>query len=495
MLRPECTQCQKYGVNCPGYTRTRKFMDEGPTLHQRFGQHRPNPKPKSESTTTPTTPSASVSLSPTTSTPTESIDERLVPSLVTTSHSAQQPVIFGTFVLKAFTKWFGLNKLRVHVPWTAHVAQNIGQDPAFDAAIHSLTAIFLAHTHKDTSLHRSSREVYTKALRLFGNRIRRVENIHSSDSVSITIALSLFEAYSQTDPDSWARHAGATALLMTSRGPRAHLTGFDRCLYLSFRSFIVAEAFVNGKRCVFETPEWQAHIDQVRAEDMASPKVKNGPIALIIDLQDRIFCEVAKAPGFLFHARRVHLAPDRLKAVRSLAVEIRRCSQAMYTLTGQLRLAAAVQGYGLKTEDAGKDKHEKLFIGPIPSTFPQEFANSVLRGADICLFILRLLLGYLECVEVQDMSRLSGKANGRSDPLPFRIVSKLAHHQDQGKSLGKTRSGGVQSADEWLDQVAASMGLEAFDIITDGSEYSDQGERPRTLETRSICAIGQNNYA
>lgn len=477
MLRPECKQCQKYGVTCPGYTRTPKFMDEGPSLRQRFAQHKPQPKPNSITTSTTSSALVLTSATPSPTTPTESIDERLLPSLVTTSHSAQQPVIFGTFVLRAFTKWFGLNKLRVHVPWTLHVAQNIGTDPAFDAAIHALNAIFLAHTHTDKRLHRSSREIYSQALRLFGNRIRRVEDMHSSNSVSITIALSLFEAYCQTDPDSWARHAGATALLMASRGPGAHLTGFDRCLYLSFRSFIVAEAFVNGKRCVFERPEWQAHIDQVRAEDMASPKV-NGPIALIIDLQDRIFCEVAKVPGFLLHARRVHLLPDPLKAVQSLAAEARRCSQAVYTLAAQLRLAAAVQGYGSRTEFAGDVGHEKPFIGPIPSTFPQEFANSVLRGSDICLFILRLLLDYLESADVQNTCRLSAKSDedDNPDPLPFRIVSKLARYQDQEKSSEKTSSEGVPSADRWLDQVAASMGLEAFDIITYASEHPDRGD-------------------
>lgn len=465
MLRPECTQCQKYGVACSGYTRTRKFMDEGPTLHQRFGQRKPQPRSNSMSTTS-NTPSTS-----TPTTPTESIDERLLPSLVTTSHCAQQPVIFGTFVLKAFTTWFGLNKLRVHVPWTLHVAQNLGTDPAFDAAIYALNAIFLAHTHTDNALHLSSREIYTKALRLFGNRIRRVQNMHTAHSVSITIALSLFEAYSRTDPDSWTRHAGATAMLMASRGPRAHLTGFDRCLYLSFRSFIVAEAFVNGKRCVFERDEWQAHIDQVRVEDMASPKV-TGPIALFIDLQDRIFCEVAKVPGFLFLARRVRLVSNSRKAVQALVAEARRCSQVMSTLAAQLRRAIAVQWYGSRREYAGKDNREKSFIGPIPSAFPQDVANNVLRGSDICLFILRLLLDWLENVEVQDKCGISGGENNYdgSDPLPFRIVSKLARCREERLSSELDCSEGVPPADKWLDQVAASMGLEAFDIITFASE-------------------------
>lgn len=245
---------------------------------------------------------------------------------------------------------------------------------------------------------------------------------------------------------------------------------------------------MNEKRCVFERPEWQAHIDQVRVEDMASPKV-NGPIALFIDLQDRIFCEVAKVPGFLFCGRRVRLAPEPWKAVQSLAAEARRCSQALYTLAAQLRLAAAVQGYQSRLQgDSGKNG-EKPFIGPIPWTFPHEFANSVLHGSEICLFILRLLLDWLDSADVQDACRFSGERNNvdSSDPLPFRIVSKLARCQEQRLPLKKTRSEGIPSADKWLDQVAASMGLEAFDIITYASGHPNQeANTGRQIPDRSV---------
>jgi hypothetical protein len=371
----------------------------------------------------------------------------------------QQPVIFGSYVLTAFKRWFGLNKYRVHVPWTAYVAQKIGQSPAFDASIFSLNATFMGHSHTDTMLQRSSREIYSKALRLFGDRIHDPDMMKSRESVSITILLSLFETYSRTDPDSWARHAGGTALLMAHRGPKAHLTGFDRCLYLSFRSFLVAEAFVNDKRCIFERPEWQAHIDQVRAEDMADPRV-DGPIALFIDLQDRIFMEVSKVPGLLFQARRLRSAPGS-DASRRLASQSLRCSRSLRTLSAQLRLAAAVQS---SRGDAAGDGDKRPFIGPIPSTFPQEFANSVLRGSDICLSILQILFDYLGKEDPPEDGLET------PDPLPFRIVSNI------GK-LGDGMSNAILPADKWCDMVAASMGLEAFDIVKCVRESPDSSDQ------------------
>lgn len=221
---------------------------------------------------------------------------------------------------------------------TEYIAQEVGKSPAFDAAIFSINLIFMGHSHYDDKLQRFSREVYCKALRLFADQIRGKEAMKSRESVSITIALSLFEAYSRTNPDSWARHAGGTALLMDRRGPAAHATGFDRCLYLSFRSFLVAEAFVNCKHCLFEQPEWQAHIDQIRAEDMSSSRV-DGPIALFIDLQDRIFAEVVKVPGILCQAR---ASAESRGATQNLAL---RCSQTIHTLAAHLRIAATVQNY------------------------------------------------------------------------------------------------------------------------------------------------------
>jgi hypothetical protein len=429
-------------------------MDEGEKLHQRFGKRRSNP------TTLPPT----------------SIDERIVPSLAARSTDKQQPVIFGSFVLSAFTRWFGLNKYRVHVPWTQYVAQHIGQSPAFDAAVYCVNSMHMGHVHKDTRLQRSSREVYSKALRLFGDRICDPDSMKSSESVSITIVLSLFEAYSRTASDSWTRHAAGTALLMAHRGPAAHLTGFDRCLYLSFRSFLVAEAFVNGRRCIFEKPEWQAHIDQVRWEDMASPRVDE-PIALFIDLQDRIFMEVSKVPGLLYQARRLHTIPDSQRAARRLATQVQCSDQALRALSAQLRLAATVESYEC-LNDASTDNHEKAaFIGPIPSTFPQEFANSVLRGTDNCSYILRLLLDFLESDEVQNLtpSPESKTETEISDPLPFCFVSKLALHGDANSgSSGQERN--LPPPEKWLDLVAASMGLEAFEVVTCAIETPGSAE-------------------
>jgi hypothetical protein len=437
-------------------------MDEGPQLRTRFAK-KPEPAP-------------------------ESIDERIAPSLVARTMGKQQPVIFGDFVMASFTRWFGLNRYRVHVPWTTYVAQHGGKSPAFDAAVYSMNLVFMGYTHIDGKLQRSSQEMYSKALRLFGDRIRNEAAMKSRESVSITIMLSLFEAYSPTNPDSWAHHAGGTALLMAHRGPEAHLTGFDRCLYLSFRSFIVAEAFLNDKRCIFERPEWQAHVHQVRREDMVDPRV-DGPIALFIDLQDRIFIEVAKIPGLLFESRRLGQTDNPGQAAQQLSARALSCSQVICTFSAHLRLASAVQKYQwCKPDDNnGTESSEKAaFIGPIPSTFPQEFANSVLRGCEICMYILGLLVDYLDGYKAETQS-CDGDQTENMDPLPFRFVSKLRGLK--GANSTPIEADGPEkdlpSPNKWLDLVAASMGLEAFDIIT----YPTKSRSPEPVDDHWHAAL------
>jgi hypothetical protein len=268
---------------------------------------------------------------------------------------------------------------------------------------------------------------------------------------------------------------------MAHRGPEAHLTGFDRCLYLSFRSFVVAEAFLNGKRCIFERPEWQAHVHQVRREDMVDPRV-DGPIALFIDLQDRIFIEVSKIPGLLFESRRLRQSDNPGQVAQQLSARALACKRVIHRFSAHLRLAAAVEKYQwCKPDDNnGAESSDKAaFIGPIPSTFPQEFANSVLRGCGICMYILGLLIDHLDNYKV-DIQSCEGDQTEDVEPLPFLLVSKL--RGSRGANLTSIEADGpgkdLPSPNKWLDLVAASMGLEAFDIIT----YPSKNRSPELVD-------------
>ncbi|EAW09794.1 uncharacterized protein ACLA_040100 [Aspergillus clavatus NRRL 1] len=298
----------------------------------------------------------------------------------------QQPEIFRDFVLTAFPRWFGLNKYRVHVPWASYVADVLGQNAALDAAVFCITSVFMGRSHYDCTLQKSSREMYSKALVSLGGIIKHEEIMRSRESVSTSILLSMFEAYSQTKEDSWVQHAAGAALLMSLRGAKSHLTGFDRCLYLSFRSFLAAAAFIEGKPCLFEKPEWQALISEIRKQDMVDPRA-NATLSALIDRTDRLFMEVVKIPGLMYHTNQhLHATPRKSPSeTDELVTQVQHCKQMIQGLAAEIRLVVSSKGH--RNTDG-----RMTLIGPIPSNLPQSFASGVLRGTSNCFKILGILL-------------------------------------------------------------------------------------------------------
>lgn len=149
-----------------------------------------------------------------------------------------------------------------------------------------------------------------------------------------------------------------------------------------------------------------------------------------------------------------------------------------------MRLAAAVQSY-----DSCPSDEKTPFIGPIPSTFPQEFANSVLHGSDRCLLILRLLGRYLDTEGRWEAMPSGNQGNLQlSDPLPFRLMSRLGG--DEGKQCrSSSGSESIISANKWLDIVAASMGLEAFEIVTCATTVPESSHGQERISQSTVLAL------
>lgn len=428
-----------------------KFQDEGPQLRRRFGPRHGHASSNS---------SQRAVLARRQQFPPATIDEQVLPSLVSRSVSNQQPVVFRDFVLTAFPRFFGLNRYRVHVPWASYVAEQLGKNPALDAAVYCITCAFMGQWNDDMKLKESSWEMYSKALNLLKDSLKDEVAMRSRESVSTSILLSLFEAYSRTNQDSWVRHAGGAALMMSLRGAGSHVHGFDRCLYLSFRSFIVAQAFVEGKPCIFEQPEWQALIDRIRKEDMVDPRADE-PISVFIDISDRLFMEIAKFPGLVSETRALLASPlTHPSKKKLLSARIFNAREVTLALAAEMRTALAAHGY---------ISRKAPFIGPIPSSFPESFANCILRGTDTAVKVLDLLLVELANSNLVSadaagapvsMSSIAGGIEDVTEPTAgrktFHIVSGLGCDRGDGPRV-----------DEWLDLVASSMGMEGMRVVYD----------------------------
>jgi hypothetical protein len=397
--------------------------------------------------------------------PADSIDERVLPSLVANTMSGQQPLVFKDFVWCCFPRFFGLNRNRLKVTWAGYVQEQLGRNKALDAAIYCITCAFMGQYHDDLRLRQSSHEMYSKAMGYLLGSIKDVATMKSRESVSTSILLSLFEVFAATKEDSWAQHAGGTALMMSLRGANAHRSGFDRCLYMSFRSFLVAQALVECKPCIFEKPEWQSFMDRIRREDVNDTK-SDEPVSVFIDISDRLFMEIAKFPGIVSETQDV-LSPStgHPSKKKLLAARIWNCRRTTRALATEMRIALSVHGY-LSRLDKGKSG----FVGPIATTFPEGFANCLLRGTDTTISILDLLLAELAASEIADLSEPRGSTPVILPRLKdtlflpasrrFRIVTGLQGNKGQP-------GGSRPEAIEWMDLVASSMGMEGLKLVYD----------------------------
>lgn len=453
-----------------------RFLDEGPALRQRFQS-------------TQKTRSAKAL-------PPNSIDERVLPSLVAKVMSGQQPVVFGSFVWSYFPRFFGLNRHRLKVTWASYISERLGQSPVFDTAVYCITCAFLGQYHEDQRLERYGREMYAKAMSSLRECFADEKARRSRDSVGTTVLLSLFEALAITSEDSWVHHASGTSSMMALRGASAHHSGFDRCLYMSFRSFIVAQALVQGKPCIFEHPEWQAFIDRVRREDVAELQ-HDEPISVFVDISDRMFMEVAKFPGVVSEARQILSSQSKPDPSQTelLAARIWSCRENIRSIADEMRIALSVHGYLSRIGDAD-------FVGPISSSFPDSFATCILRGTDTTISILDMLLALVASTpasspitETSPSSESSSNRNSSSRaltaspsssstytallprvksitaaPLPpittpcsFKLVSGLA---SPDKEVSRVRQESQRPRlTEWLDLVASSMGMQGLKIV------------------------------
>lgn len=446
-----------------------RFLDEGPALRQRFQSTQKARSAKAL--------------------PSNSIDERVLPSLVAKVMSGQQPVVFGSFVWSYFPRFFGLNRNRLKVTWASYISERLGQSPVFDTAVYCITCAFLGQYHEDARLERYGRELYAKALSSLRECFADEKAHRSRDSVGTTVLLSLFEALAITSEDSWVHHASGTSSMMALRGANAHHSGFDRCLYMSFRSFIIAQALIQGKTCIFEQPEWQALIDRIRREDVAELQ-HDEPLSVFVDISDRMFMEVAKFPGIVSEARQI-LSPQSKhdpNQTELLAARIWSCRENIRSIADEMRVALSVHGYLSRMGDAD-------FVGPISSSFPDSFATCILRGTETTISILDMLLALVastptsspvtETSPTSEISNSSSRALTMSpssptytavlprvksmtapppSPRSFKIVSGLASHDN---AVARTQGGQRPRLTEWLDLVASSMGMQGMKIVFD----------------------------
>lgn len=406
-------------------------------------------------------------------------------SLAKKSFASQQPRLFMDFIQTAFPTMYTYNQFRYGngPDFPEYIGSQFGSHPFLDATICCLSAVYLGHLTKDPKLQVASQRMYSDALRKV-YRALATDAAMSDAMLSTIMLLTVYEMYAQTTKDAWIYHARAARQLFLRRGVKAHLSGFGRSCYYSFRAFLIAHALAEGQPCFLDEDEWQDFALRVLEEDSQKP----GEWSAFAPVEDVIFMELVKCPRYLSDARAI-TSTTPCDEVVSLIQRIRTTCFKLEQLSDQLRYSIAAhcqRKRGIITRPGS-------FIGPIPEAFPVTSPALLLRGATSAITTLKKLLQTITVEEAESprveevASRTpsvtysssetvssesspqtvsSAESSTRTFSLPFRIVSEV--------SRGPPRTAGKDDPEAvtWLDRIASSMGMLGADIVYENEDSS-----------------------
>ncbi|KAJ5302950.1 hypothetical protein N7476_009749 [Penicillium atrosanguineum] len=519
---PECTQCQRYGKTCPGYRRTFRFQDEGPSLERRH-QSTARRKSRQVSRGASTSTTATSAPAPTQAKPVKktensdvagaagivrenaialmrrhsavALDESLSPSLVRKSYQAAQPQLFLDFISASFPTLYFHNRFRAGSDpgFPEFIVMNFGADAYLDSAICCLSSVYLAHLTQDPALLQTSRRLYGLSLGETVRALSKPQHALSDNMLCTAMMLSVYEMYAQTSPDAWVVHSDAVRRLMVSRGPSAHRTGFGRSCWIAFRGFHIATAVYQGKPCFLDGKEWQNYSEYVMSEDCQKP----GEWSAYAVISDRVFMEIARCPRYISESRELLSSETESQEVlEALLRRIQDTSNRLKELTAEL--SASINAHSQRQQ--GIIRRPGTFVGPVPEIFPETGPSLLLRGSENIQATLRQISARLQdearVQVVKELSPDSAVQSPRSDDsgdlspsnassmtfrLPFRIYSEI------GRGPSQTSDQNDPRAVIWLDRVASSMGVLGTRVIADDSvvrfdDASCETSGPRNIQ-------------
>ncbi|PYH88877.1 hypothetical protein BO71DRAFT_364570 [Aspergillus ellipticus CBS 707.79] len=469
--KPPCARCKAQKLPCVSQPRTFRFRNEGPALQQRY---RPSPLSASSAssasiaTDTPSPPPRifkkrrDVQFTPL---PVLPMDESITPSLTVTTVAAQQTHVFTNYVLTAFPCFFKCTETRVPVNWVEYVDRRRGaMNSCFDWAIRACTLAYTGQYYNVAEFADVARSFYTRSLRGLAGLLADETTAQSDEALSTAIVLAVFEKHHCTSPHAWLTHASGIRALLKLRGPRAHLYGFGRAMYIVYRPILIAAALIEGEACFLEEPEWHSLNEAISNDNAKLPDS-----SLYTDVVDRGLREIIKIPGYVKRARelltlpltrRAKLEPPLLQSVQATRAALR----GIYTEFG----------VSISMLRSGQAQPQGGFIGPLPQFFFDGYSAHVTRGVRSALLILNCLVITLDPPQRPTLEKeyrilsASPASDESKSPSPeyeqpmtppsspgsphLVVESLITPEHKQGPTT------------DWMDQLTSSMGMDGVRV-------------------------------
>ncbi|KAE8392916.1 hypothetical protein BDV23DRAFT_192250 [Aspergillus alliaceus] len=284
--RPRCLRCVKKGCECPGYDRRFKFRDQTQALMQQYGREytgrdnrasQQRPKQKQTNSSEP---------------PRLIIDQISAPSLTYAALDIQTKESFNDFLGYYFPSYAAWS-FQLEVNWMDFIrSQGLSCPQALIWAIRALNTFHMGVMRGNEGAIISGRHMYGRGIKHLAYLLQTPSAL-KDETLAAAILLGGYEMLDESCQNSWILHCGGIRHLMRARGPAAHKRGIGQTLMLSFRNFLVAEAFRQGESCFLGTPEWTSDLDQ-----SGSIGSERGQYISVFQNMDSAFNETVKCPGY-----------------------------------------------------------------------------------------------------------------------------------------------------------------------------------------------------
>lgn len=247
----------------------------------------------------------------------------------------------------------------------------------------------------------ASREIYGRAIRELSRALSIPSLALSDGTLSAAIILGVYEILNEDGHSYWVTHSNGIQTLFRLRGPRAHIDGYGRTLYLSFRSWIVFGALIKAKRCFLEDEEWA----EMGRETMRREK-KLGKESPVANLSESAFQDIARCPGYLAQTKKIVSSTTRQlqKERRKLVERIRASSRTLEAIKMDLMA-------GLNTSQLSTGDQFEKFMGAMPVESAIAMAEYSIEGIASAIKFLQNLLVALEHGQSQPPSISTDKEN------------------------------------------------------------------------------------
>ncbi|BCS30564.1 uncharacterized protein APUU_80867S [Aspergillus puulaauensis] len=240
--------------------------------------------------------------------PQASIDEALAPSLAHEALNVQTKEAFQQFLVHYFPIMNASVAPRVDVNWMDFVRSPQPLPPAVMWGVRALVTYQMGAVqaggtgkqHEKENARLTARHMYIRGIRHLAS-VLGTSSALADSTLAAAIVLCMFEVVDGACDGSWLLHSQGIRSIMAARGPAAHKTGMGRNLLLSYRPFLIGEAFTRCEPCILGRPEWAAIFDDVDispAEGESETKTKTTSSSPLGQTIDYAFNESAKCPGY-----------------------------------------------------------------------------------------------------------------------------------------------------------------------------------------------------